>query len=70
MAKPTMWQRLTGWGPWTTTSDARTPRILFGPVLPPDQRECPRCHEIVTIWRTYTDGRIFCVPCGEKERPL
>jgi hypothetical protein len=61
VAKVTWWQKVKN----LTARDVPAPVAVFFPALPPDQRECS-CGAVVTIWRTYPDGRIFCVPCGER----
>jgi hypothetical protein len=65
MAKQTWWERVKG----LTTRDAPAPVAVFFPALPSDQRECPGCGSVVTIWRTYSCGRIRCVQCGDKDLP-
>jgi hypothetical protein len=65
MAKQTWWERVKG----LTKRDVPAQVAVFFPALPPDQRECPGCGLIVTIWRTYADGVIRCVPCGDRDRP-
>lgn len=44
-------------------------RVGLFPHVPIGERECPRCREVVTVWRTYGDGQIRCVGCGDLERP-
>lgn len=63
MAKPTIWQRVKA----LTARDVPQPVAIFFPALPPDQRECPACSCVVTIWRTYENGLIRCVRCPEPE---
>lgn len=31
-------------------------------------RTCPRCQQLVTIWRTYADGSLQCVRCASEHR--
>lgn len=61
--KQTIWQRVKA----LTARDVPTPVAIFFPALPPDQRECPVCKAIVTIWRTRGDGLIRCVRCHDRE---
>lgn len=44
----------------------RTTPTLFSAHLPipPDMREC-ECGEHVNIWRTYANGKIYCVDCAD-----
>lgn len=52
--------------PWyspTRWFGRETPTILMRP-LSADERQCPACDRVVTIWRTYSDGTIRCVECA------
>lgn len=33
-----------------------------------DRTECPNCHNLVHAWRTYANGHVACVSCGQRRR--